>query len=304
MNDRNIGALVDVAEERSPLLDAFGARLRLLRAGRGLTRRELAQASGVSDRYLASLESGNANPSLAVLDQIASGLDCPLAALLGDVTATSPEWILIRDLLDGRDEADLRRARLAIGESMASTGQSRPSMRRIALIGLRGAGKSTLGHLLSEDLDMPLIELSSQIQNMAGHSVAEIHDLYGPNAYRRYERRALEEVLQIYPDVVMAIPGGMVSEPATFGLLLKHCLTVWLRADPEDHMSRVAQQGDSRPMAGNAEAMEDLRRILSVREPFYGKADLTVDTSRQPLAETFRLLRECVRGQLLIADHF
>jgi len=280
----------------------LGERLRILRARRGMTRRELSQAAGVSDRYLTSLEFGRANPSLVVLDQIARGLECSIAELVGDVTTASPEWLLIRDLLGSCDEAELRRARLAISQSIGVGRDNKSSGRRVALIGLRGAGKSTLGQLLSEDLEMPLIELSAQIEALAGHSIGEIHDLYGPNAYRRYERRALEHVLQSHPDFVMAAPGGVVAAPATFGLLLTHCWTVWLRAQPEDHMNRAIRQGDLRPMAGNAEAMGDLRRILQGREAFYAKADITVDTSKQPLADTFRLLRAGVRDRLVMAS--
>jgi XRE family aerobic/anaerobic benzoate catabolism transcriptional regulator len=283
--------------EGNTRLQAFGEGLRALRARRGLTRKSLAEMAAVSERYLANLEFGRGNPSLLILDQIARALQCPLAELIGDVTATSPEWLLIRELLDGRSEDELRRARLAIGESAGTGGERLGRHRRFALIGLRGAGKSTLGRMLSEDLDVPFVELSAQIEAVAGYSIREIQDLYGPNAYRRYERRALEETLQIYPDLVLATPGGLVSEPATFNLLLSHCTTLWLQADPEDHMQRVTAQGDLRPMAASAEAMADLRHILASRAAFYSKADLRLDTSRQPLGETFQLLRASVRQQ-------
>ena len=151
--------------------------------------------------------------------------------------------------------------------------------KRQALIGLRGAGKSTLGQMLADDLGYPCVELNREIERVAGCSIREIHNLYGPNAYRRYERRALEEAVQIYPEMVLATPGGLVSEPATLNLLLAHCYTVWLRATPEEHMGRVMAQGDFRPMSGNNEAMADLKRILAGREAFYAKADLTWVTS-------------------------
>ena len=298
MNDRHASGLIELTEDRSPLLDQFGERLRVLRARRGMTRKDLARASGVSDRYLANLESGRANPSLLVLEQLASGLECALAEVLGDVTTASPEWLLLRDLLRERSEADIRKARLAVSETVGVQVDHGNALRRIALIGLRGAGKSTLGRLLADDLGMPLIELSVHIERMAGYSIREIQDLYGPSAYRRYEYRALEEALQIYPEFVLAAPGGIVSEPSTFQLLLGHCWTAWLCASPEDHMRRVTQQGDLRPMAGNAEAMEDLRRILQVREPFYAKADLAVQTSGKSLDEAFALLRTSVRQRL------
>jgi len=168
----------------------------------------------------------------------------------------------------------------------------------VALIGLRGAGKSTLGRMLGDDLGFPFVELGREIEKFAGCSVAEIQALYGMNAYRRYERRALEEAVQIYPEAVIAVPGGLVSDPATFNLLLSHCTTVWLHADPEDHMKRVAAQGDTRPMADSKEAMQDLKRILAGRAPFYSKAEYRLDTSAQPLQPTFVALREIVRRAL------
>ncbi|MCX7901836.1 MAG: helix-turn-helix transcriptional regulator [Burkholderiaceae bacterium] len=286
------------ADRRDSFLVALGERVRSLRARKGMTRRQLAEASQVSERHLANLELGVGNASILVLRQVAQALDCPLAELLGDETATSPEWLLIRGLLRGRNESDLRRARLALAELYGEAGKPAARKRRIALIGLRGAGKSTLGKMLADDLDVPFVELNRDIERVAGASIAEIHNLYGPTAYRRYERRALEEAIQLYQDAVIATPGGIVSEPVTFNLLLSHCFTVWLRARPEEHMQRVQAQGDLRPMAGNEEAMEDLRRILAGREPFYGKADLTFDTSGLTLGEAFARLRAAVRNEL------
>jgi XRE family aerobic/anaerobic benzoate catabolism transcriptional regulator len=168
-------------------------------------------------------------------------------------------------------------------------------------VGLRGAGKSTLGSRLAADLGFPFLELSRQIEQFAGCTVDEIQALYGQNAYRRYERRALEEAIQTYPEAVIATPGGLVSDASTFQMLLAHCTTVWLQASPEDHMRRVVAQGDMRPMGGVAaskEAMDDLRSILAGRAAFYSKADFRVDTSAQPLEETFAALRRIVRESL------
>jgi XRE family aerobic/anaerobic benzoate catabolism transcriptional regulator len=151
---------------------------------------------------------------------------------------------------------------------------------------------------LAEDLGFPFVELSREIEKFAGCTAAEIQALYGQNAYRRYERRALEESIQIYPEAVIATPGGLVADPATFNQLLAHCTTVWLQASPEDHMKRVIAQGDMRPMAASREAMEDLRGILSGRAAFYSKAEYRLDTSAQPLDETFGALRRIVRGAL------
>lgn len=290
------------AEERQPALVALGERVRSLRARRGMTRKAVALAAEVSERHLANLEYGTGNASFLVLQQVAGALQCSLAELIGDVTTSSPEWLLIRELLEHRDEATLRRAREALGELLGqggAVGQAPgAAWPRVALVGLRGAGKSTLGQMLADDLEYPFVELSREIEKFAGCSISEIQGLYGMNAYRRYERRALEEAIQIYPEVVIATPGGLVSDAATFNLLLSHCTTVWLQADPEDHMKRVAAQGDLRPMAASAEAMHDLRQILVGRSAFYSKADLRLDTSSQSLQQTFQLLRTQVREAL------
>ena len=284
--------------ERHPFLLALGERLRALRARRGLTRKAVALASDVSERHLANLESGVGNASILVLLQVAQALHCTLAELLGDVTTTSPEWLLLRELLENRDETVLRRVRAAVGEMLGTGGDNGHRSARIALIGLRGAGKSTLGRMLAEDLRFAFVELSREIEQFAGCSVAEIQSLYGMNAYRRYERRALEEAIQIHAEVVIATPGGLVSDPSTFNLLLQHCTTVWLQATPEDHMKRVLAQGDLRPMAASSEAMQDLKNILAGRAAFYSKADFSIDTSAQPLQETFVTLRQVVREDL------
>ena len=286
------------AGDKNPFLVALGERVRGLRSRRGMTRKALSQAAEVSERHLANLEYGEGNASILVLLQVAGALQCPLAELIGDVSTSSPEWLMIRELLAGRGEADLRRARLAIGELMGTGGSAQAARPCIALIGLRGAGKSTLGQMLADDLGFPFVELSREIEKFAGCSVAEIQALYGQNAYRRYERRALEEAIQIYPEAVIATPGGLVSDPATFNQLLSHCTTVWLQADPEDHMKRVIAQGDMRPMAASKEAMEDLRSILVGRAAFYSKAQLRIDTSAQSLDATFDRLRHMIRQTL------
>jgi XRE family transcriptional regulator, aerobic/anaerobic benzoate catabolism transcriptional regulator len=289
-------------EAKNPFLVALGERARALRARRGMTRRALATAAGVSERHLANLEYGVGNVSILVLLDVARALQCPLAELLGDLTTRSPEWLMLRELLENRDEATLHRVRVAVGEMLGTGGANASGGRqrspRVALIGLRGAGKSTLGAMLAEDLGFPFVELSREIEKFAGCSVDEIQGLYGQNAYRRYERRALEEAIQIYPEAVIATPGGIVSDPANFNLLLAHCTTVWLQADPEDHMRRVVAQGDMRPMAASREAMADLKSILAGRAAFYSKAELRLDTSAQPLDATFQALRTRVREAL------
>jgi XRE family transcriptional regulator, aerobic/anaerobic benzoate catabolism transcriptional regulator len=287
---------------KHPFLVSLGERVRALRARRGMTRKALAMAASVSERHLANLEYGVGNASVLVLLQVADALHCSLAELLGDMTTVSSEWLLIRGQLQGLDEATLRRARMAIGEALgagtAPRERTTTASQKVALVGLRGAGKSTLGRMLAEDLGFPFIELSREVERLAGCSISEVQALYGVNAYRRYERRALEEAVRDYPQAVIATPGGIVSEPATFNLLLDTCTTVWLQARAEDHMKRVVEQGDMRPMAASREAMDDLRSILDSRVSFYSKADLTIDTSVQPLQSTFLALRTRVRGAL------
>ncbi len=283
---------------RHPFLEALGERVRNLRSRQGMTRRAVALAAEVSERHLANLEYGTGNVSVLVLLQVANALQCSLAELLGDVTTRSPEWLLIRELLGQRSEADLRRARLQLVDLLGEGGNAQERQNRIALIGLRGAGKTALGQRLADDMGFPFIELSREIEQFAGCQISEIHNLYGANAYRRYERRALEEAIQIYPEVVIATPGGLVSDSANFNLLLSHCTTVWLQADATDHMGRVAAQGDMRPMAASREAMEDLKRILEGRAAFYSKADMAINTSGRTEDQAFEALRTSVRQHL------
>jgi XRE family aerobic/anaerobic benzoate catabolism transcriptional regulator len=264
---------------KDPFLIALGERLKLLRARRGLTRKALAQLAEVSERHVANVESGVGNASIQFLRQLCAVLNCSLAEMTGDETTSTPDWLMIREVLRGRNEAELAQARTALADLFESPVSEISRRQRIALIGLRGAGKSSLGRLLAAQLHAPFIELSTQIEQLAGCGIAEIHALYGQNAYRRYEQRAIEDVVRHYPQAVIATPGGIVSEPATYKLLLSHCYTVWLKAGPEEHMDRVLAQGDKRPMSGNREAMEDLKRILESRTQFYSKADKTVDTS-------------------------
>ncbi len=284
---------------KEPFLAALGERTKALRVRRGLTRKALAHLTGVSERHLANLEYGVGNASILILLQVAQALQSSLAELVGDVTTLSPEWLMLREMLGTSDETTLRRVRLAalelIGAGAARNEEAPIRSSRVALIGLRGAGKSTLGRMLAEDLDFPFVELSREIEKLAGCSISEILGLYGQNAYRRYERRALEEAIEAYPEAVIATAGGLVSDLGSFNLLLRRCLTVWLMADPEDHMNRVAAQGDLRPMAASREAMDDLKSILVSRAAFYSKADMRVDTSAQGLAETFQVLRTEVR---------
>jgi XRE family transcriptional regulator, aerobic/anaerobic benzoate catabolism transcriptional regulator len=279
---------------RHPLLDELGQRVRALRARRGMTRKALAAAARVSERHLANLEQGTGNASVLVLNQVAQALQSPLAELLGDPTTASPEWMLLRQLLVGRDEAALKRVRAAAASTLGESSnpeQQAQRLGRMALVGLRGAGKSTLGRQLAMALNCPFVELNHDIEQLAGCSVAEIQALYGMSAYRRYEHRALAAAIEAHPRCVLATPGGLVSDLASFELLLKHCTTVWLQASTSDHMARVVAQGDKRPMAASKEAMQDLERILEGRTPYYAKADFSLNTSAQSEAASLALLK-------------
>jgi XRE family aerobic/anaerobic benzoate catabolism transcriptional regulator len=271
--------------EESAFLAALGERVRDARARRGVTRKILARDSGVSERYLAQLETGKGNVSILLLAQIARALGMPVADLLRDEDEQSVEHAMLTQFLrrlPAQQVADVR-ARLTreLGASDASRRQ------RIALIGLRGAGKSTLGARLADDLGVPFIELDREVERVAATALNEVFLLYGQAGYRRYERRALETVLAQHERAVIATGGSIVSEPETFDLLLSRCFTVWLKARPEEHMARVVAQGDMRPITGNKEAMDDLRRILAGRERLYRQADIAVDTGGKTIEQAY-----------------
>jgi XRE family aerobic/anaerobic benzoate catabolism transcriptional regulator len=286
-------------EEKDPFLIALGERLRALRSRRGLTRKALAKLADVSERHLANVESGVGNASIQFLRQITTVLNCTLAEMIGDETATSPEWLMIREILRGRSDEELAKARATLAGIFDAPTSETARRQRVALIGLRGAGKSSLGRMLADYWMVPFVELGREVETLAGCGIAEIHALYGPNAYRRYERRALEDIIQRYPRAVIATPGGIVSDPATYNLLLSHCYTVWVRAAPKDHMARVLAQGDTRPMMGNREAMEDLKSILESRAAFYSKADLSFDTSDLTQETAYVALLEQLRESVM-----
>lgn len=288
-------------EEKDPFLIALGERLRALRSRRGLTRKALAKLADVSERHLANVESGVGNASIQFLRQITTVLNCTLAEMIGDETATSPEWLMIREILRGRSDEELAKARATLAGIFDAPTSETARRQRVALIGLRGAGKSSLGRMLADHWMVPFVELGREVETLAGCGIAEIHALYGPNAYRRYERRALEDIIQRYPRAVIATPGGIVSDPATYNLLLSHCYTVWVRAAPQDHMARVLAQGDTRPMMGNREAMEDLKSILESRAAFYSKADLSFDTSDMTQETAYVALLEQLRDSVTLA---
>lgn len=277
--------------ERDYLL-LLGERLREARARRGKSRKVLAADSGVSERYLAQLEAGLGNVSILLLRQIAAALELPLTELLAEDSGADAELNLTTQFLK-----KLPRQKLAAVHSqlLRDYGNARDErMKRIALIGLRGAGKSTLGAKLAKALGVAFVELDREVEREAGTSLSEIFLLYGQSGYRRYERRSLEKVLERNERAVIATGGSIVSEPGTYDLLLSTCFTVWLKAAPEEHMARVLAQGDTRPMAGNDQAMEDLRRILEGRAMLYRQADVTVDTAGKPVEKSMAELRKAI----------
>lgn len=279
-------------QEDDAFLKAIGERVRKERQRRNITRKALAERSGVSERYLAQLESGLGNVSVLLLRDVGLALELPADALLRDANDESPEIGLIAQLLRNMAPQRLAHARELLLRDLRDDPRARSN--RIALVGLRGAGKTTLGEKLSQSLRCPFIELDREIEREAGTGLSEIFLLYGQQGYRRYERRCLEQLLASGKSCVIATGGSIVSDPATYELLLSTCFTIWLKATPEEHMERVIAQGDMRPMAGHAQAMDDLRRILESRTTLYARADATVDTAgknvRQSLAELKQLV--------------
>jgi XRE family transcriptional regulator, aerobic/anaerobic benzoate catabolism transcriptional regulator len=273
-------------------LHAFGERIRAERARRGMSRKLLAHHAGMSERYITQIESGKGNISIVLLRHVAEALGLPLARLLED-ESPSPEMTLVRQFLSRLTPAQLEEAHALLSERFAA-GATEQRTQRIALVGLRGAGKTTLGAALAREKGVPFFELDREVERLSGTSIGVILELYGQQAYRRYELQALQELLEAQPRFVVATGGSLVSETATYELLLRNCFAVWIRATPEEHMERVIAQGDRRPMAGSDRAMDDLRRILEERTPLYARADVVVDTTGKTEEETVRELSGAV----------
>jgi XRE family aerobic/anaerobic benzoate catabolism transcriptional regulator len=265
----------------------LGRRVRERRERKGQSRRALAAEAKVSERYLAQLETGDGNVSIALLRRLAVALGATLPELLGD---DGPEQRMVRRFLAELPPHRLEDALLRMIREYGRDDAARRS--RLALVGLRGAGKTTLGDALARELHFPFVELDREIEREAGVGLAELFMLYGQAGYRRLERRCLERLLDTHDRFVVAVGGGIVSEPDTYHVLLDRCYTVWIRATPDEHMGRVVAQGDLRPMEGHAEAMADLKRILVAREPLYRKADAVVDTSGADPMHSLAELRE------------
>ncbi len=293
------GQSADDQRERDErrFLQEVGDRVRSARKRHGMSRKVLARESGVSERYLAQLETGSGNISILLLRQVAEATGLKLQDLVADNGQDAPEILSILELA--------RRATAAqrediIGRLSGMLDQSGTDLKasRIALIGLRGAGKSTLGQLIAEDLKIPFIELNREIEQDSGLAIAEIFALYGQDGYRRLEQRCLRSVIDRHSQVVLAVAGGIVAEANTYDMLLRSFHSVWLQASPEEHMERVRAQGDRRPMAGNPAAMNDLRSILESRQQLYGNAEMTFDTSGKGIAHCRDELSALLRKRL------
>jgi len=243
------------AQQESAYLARLGERVRAWRQAHRTTRKVLAQSSGVSERYLAQLEAGEGNISVLLLRKVARAMSVPVEQLV-------------------REE------------------QRAPGDERIALLGLRGAGKSTLGQKLAESLDMPFVELDLEVEKEAGAGLGEVFALYGQDAYRRFERRALERVLREAPRAVIATGGSLVTDPGTYELLLERCRCVWLKTSPEEHMSRVIAQGDMRPFKGRSAALGEIKKLLEDRDKLYARAGLAIDTSGRSVRQSLDQLKK------------
>ena len=279
--------------ETDAYLHRLGERVRTLRNQRGMTRKALARHAKVSERYLAQLEAGLGNGSIVLLRRISRAIGLPVTQLVHEGSEPSLDLVLLSQFLERLSPPALGEARDLLLRHFSELSDN-ARRRRIALIGLRGGGKSTLGRLAAERLRVPFIELDREIEKRSGATLSEIFDMFGQETFRRAEREALDEVLRQHKSFVIATSGSIVTEPGTLELLLSSCFTVWIKADPEEHMKRVMAQGDMRPMAHSARAMEDLISILRSREPLYAKAEVALSTSgrtpEQNLAELLRLI--------------
>ena len=260
-------------------LEQLGQRVRTMRALRGMSRKVLAKVSGISERYIAQLESGKGNVSIVLLRRVSNAMAAHIEDLIPS-GEPAPDWPVIRDLLRKATPGQIAQARDVLsGQASGAAAQRGMSFAGIALIGLRGAGKSTLGKMLARKIGWNFVELNKEIEAQNGLSVAEIIALYGQEGFRRMEQAALGQLLARKQLTVLATGGGIVSEPLTFDLILSSFYTIWIKAEPEEHMARVRRQGDLRPMADDRSAMAELRTILRSREPLYARASAVVDTA-------------------------
>ncbi len=279
------------------LLISVGERVRNARGRMGISRRLLAEKSGVSQRYLAQLESGQGNISIGLLMRIAHALDFRIEWLLAEEDPWTSETVMISSLL----RSATRSQRERVLEILDPENPRLRRANRIAFIGLRGAGKSTLGRLTAAQLGLPFKELNEDIEEVSGMPAGEVMALYGLEGYRHLERQSLERIVATHERLVLAVAGGIVSQPETFNYLLRNFHTIWLKAEPEEHMARVRGQGDERPMAGNPDAMGELRNILTSREALYSRAEVHINTSKATLEESLDAVVVEIEGNHFLA---
>jgi len=283
----------------SHLLCLVGKNVRTARSRAGMSRRALSRISHVSERYLAQLESGKGNISIGLLLKIATALDIRIEQLVAEESLPNSEFALARCLWSKAGSEQRHR----VLEILQPDQINAPRANRIALIGLRGAGKSTLGARAAKKMAVNFLELNSEIEGLSGMPVHEVFALYDHQGYRRLERQALTRIVEVHDKLILAVAGGIVSEPETCDYLFENYHTIWLRAKPEDHMARVRGQGDTRPMAGHPNAMDNLRNILTSRERLYAKADAQLDTSNAALDDSLQALLEIIKTRGFLGDH-
>ena len=269
-------------------IEEIGNRVRSLRAKRGMTRKSLSKHSDVSERYLAQLETGKANITLSVLWRVAEAFDIPFSEIIPDQCRDGINPLFasfVSSLTEEQQNSALQLLKRHFASSLASG-------HGVALVGLRGAGKTTLGQLLAKEMNVRFIRLTALIEELANMSIGEILDLGGQKTFRRIEAQALEYVLNLNEPVILETGGSLVSQTESFKLLLDNFFSVWIKASPEEHLSRVMDQGDTRPMAGLKEAIEDLKLILEERESGYKLSDYTLDTTGRTESECLAELKK------------
>ena len=289
----DLAATATAADMGEALLARVGERVRAARERRGLSRRALSEKSAVSQRYLAQLEAGDGNISIALLHRVAQALDHRIEWLLGEEDPWASEVLRASELFRVADSA----TRARVMELLQPGSAEALRARRLCLIGLRGAGKSTLGALLGQRRGVPFVELNRVIEEQSGMPINEVIAFFGQEGYRRLEAEALARVIATHDTVILAVAGGIVADPETFSRLMQHFHTVWVKASPEEHMTRVKAQGDLRPMAGNPEAMAQLQALLRARDTLYAQADVALDTAGKSAEQSLEELAELVEAQ-------
>ena len=273
------------------LITRVGERVRKARERKGIPRRVLSEISGVSPRYLAQLEAGEGNISIGLLQRVAIALDHRIEWLMTEDDPWNSEALLVSDLYRSANAETRQRVMQLLRPESAKELRAQ----RICLIGLRGAGKTTLGQKAGDALNIPFVELNREIEEQSGMPVNEVMAFYGQEGYRKLEAQAVTRVIQTHDSMILAVAGGIVAAPDTYTTLLNRFHTIWIKASPTEHMERVRAQGDTRPMAGNPEAMKELKSILTSREALYEKAEVSLDTTGKPFEESLQELLDLIR---------